>query len=409
MVKRLWASGLLLALGCAAVHAASGQYTYDSLNRLTRAAYVDGTTIVYTYDAAGNRLSQVIASPTVPAPILFVDKPTLSFSSVAGQASAGSQLLVIRNDGGGSMQWSVTSSVPWLSVSPISGTNAGVVTVSASAVGLAAGRFPGSLTIYPSSGAPATIPVTFAVTAAPSNPAIAQGGIVDAAGYRASLARGGIARLLGDSLATATGIASTIPLPRTLGGVRVSVNGVDAPLWMVSLGQINFQVPFETPVGGVVPVVVYRDAAASPPVNVRVELYAPGVFMYESSPGVFDPIITHPNGDLVSAADPAVPSEVVTVWGTGIGDLTVPVQTGAAAPLSPPAESVVKPVVSVGGSPAEVKFSGLAPTAVGLAQFNIKLPDSLPDLASVPLVIQFGDASSQPVNLAVQAGRPTVP
>jgi YD repeat-containing protein len=32
-------------------------YSYDSLNRLTRVVYSDGTIIVYTYDAAGNRLT----------------------------------------------------------------------------------------------------------------------------------------------------------------------------------------------------------------------------------------------------------------------------------------------------------------------------------------------------------------
>ncbi len=34
-------------------------YTYDNLDRLTRAAYTNGTVIAYVYDAAGNRLSTV--------------------------------------------------------------------------------------------------------------------------------------------------------------------------------------------------------------------------------------------------------------------------------------------------------------------------------------------------------------
>ena len=38
-------------------------YTYDNLNRLTHTDYGNGRAIEYTYDAAGNRLSQVVTVP----------------------------------------------------------------------------------------------------------------------------------------------------------------------------------------------------------------------------------------------------------------------------------------------------------------------------------------------------------
>lgn len=40
-------------------------YTYDNLNRLTKADYGNGTTEEYTYDAAGNRLTFVVKAPTI--------------------------------------------------------------------------------------------------------------------------------------------------------------------------------------------------------------------------------------------------------------------------------------------------------------------------------------------------------
>ena len=40
-------------------------YTYDNLNRLTKADYGNGTTEEYTYDAAGNRLTFVVKTPSI--------------------------------------------------------------------------------------------------------------------------------------------------------------------------------------------------------------------------------------------------------------------------------------------------------------------------------------------------------
>lgn len=37
------------------------RYTYDSLNRLTKVVYFDGTTVEYSYDALGNRLSKKVS------------------------------------------------------------------------------------------------------------------------------------------------------------------------------------------------------------------------------------------------------------------------------------------------------------------------------------------------------------
>ncbi len=56
---------LLALVGCFCLSdhgaAAATLYSYDTLNRLTHVTYSDGTTITYTYDATGNRLSQVIS------------------------------------------------------------------------------------------------------------------------------------------------------------------------------------------------------------------------------------------------------------------------------------------------------------------------------------------------------------
>ena len=61
----------LLAIGAFCLNSTPGQSIrndYDSVSRLTRVTYPDGTTITYTYDSAGNRLSRVVANANAGQP-----------------------------------------------------------------------------------------------------------------------------------------------------------------------------------------------------------------------------------------------------------------------------------------------------------------------------------------------------
>ncbi len=53
-------------------------FSFDSINRVTRIDYADGTSISYAYDAAGNRLSLVtqIAPPGDVRPVIQITQPT---------------------------------------------------------------------------------------------------------------------------------------------------------------------------------------------------------------------------------------------------------------------------------------------------------------------------------------------
>lgn len=154
---------LILSLGVPLGNAAGITYAYDPLNRLTRVNYPDGTAIIYTYDSTDNRLLQIISNPAVSQPGIGIDKTALPFSAVSGQ-TASPQTIGVRNIGGGNLEWNAVATAPWLSVTAASGTNSGAFNVIASASGLSAGNYNGSVMILASaSNAPVTIPVTFTV------------------------------------------------------------------------------------------------------------------------------------------------------------------------------------------------------------------------------------------------------
>ena len=204
----------------------------------------------------------------------------------------------------------------------------------------------------------------------PTTPGISGGGIVDAAQFQAVVARGGIGSIFGSELADDIVIAGDVPLPFELGGARVRVDGWEAPLFFVSPSQINFQVPFEADSPGEVGVVVIHNGEESSPEPASMAEFAPAVFI---NPNTGEPIIQrHPDGALITAANPAKPGDVLIIFMTGIGGVRNPPATGAASSASPLARARVTPAVTVGGEGTQVIFAGLAPFFVGLGQVNIQ-------------------------------------
>ncbi len=96
---RLLVCGTFLLLGVA--NAASLAYSYDPLNRLTNAAYSDGSRESYLLDPAGNRLSRITSAATIKVDTATPSVPT----NVVSLAFTNSQLLIGWNrafDTGGS-------------------------------------------------------------------------------------------------------------------------------------------------------------------------------------------------------------------------------------------------------------------------------------------------------------------
>ncbi|MEP7340443.1 MAG: carboxypeptidase regulatory-like domain-containing protein [Acidobacteriota bacterium] len=238
----------------------------------------------------------------------------------------------------------------------------------------------------------------------------AQGGsaaMVNAASYDATVAPGAIAALFGTGMATQTAIASTLPLPKTLGGTTVKINGLDAPLFFVSANQINLQVPSGV-TAGAANIQVFNNgiAAAVATGTATVADAAPGIFTVDSSGknqavALNSDLSANADFDRIPGARPEASGNVVVIYATGIGNTNPLVADGAAAPGNPLAQATSPTTVTIGGIPAEVQFSGLAPGFVGLWQINVVIPATLPTNLNTPFAVSLKGKQSLTTTLAV--------
>lgn len=239
---------------------------------------------------------------------------------------------------------------------------------------------------------------------------------VEAASYSATIAPGEIVALFGTELIAGDGIAvaNTLPLPRSLQATTVYVNGVASPLYFTAKTQINFQIPYSTS-AGMAAVVVLRDDGVASYGSVTVAAAAPALFAADAS-GKGQAAAQ--NSDFSRNGDPATSpqskrarkGDFVVLYGTGAGASFINASTnqpltindGEAASSSPLAATATLPTATVGGKPATVYFSGLAPGFVGLWQLNVQVPAEAPSGASVEVVVSFGGKTANRVTIAVE-------
>lgn len=216
---------------------------------------------------------------------------------------------------------------------------------------------------------------------------------VNAASFQAAapVAPGSLAAINGDSLAPSTVAASILPLPLSLAGVSVTMNGIPAPLLFVSPGQINVQVPYEVPPGSAT-VVVTNNTQPPLPGRLQVAAAAPGIFLYGDHALVWNNETQRWN----TSAAPAPAGGLIVAFGTGQGAVTPAIGTGRGSPLSPLSIPVGRVTATIGGQEARVEWAGMTPQCAGVMQAHIRVPD-LP-AGDYPLVISVdGRPSNAPL------------
>lgn len=241
-------------------------------------------------------------------------------------------------------------------------------------------------------------------------PRIEANGVRNAAGLAAgqAVAPGSHITIIGTGLNETERSTSTARLPITLAGTHVSFDapGVSVPahLWYASPDRVNLQVPWELAGKESALVKVNYLNIKGRLATVRLAEYSPAVFSYtEGWTRLATAQYAKENYRLITPQQPVPAGEVIVVYCNGLGPVNHRPPSGEPTPLEPLATTLATPVVTVGGRPVEVLFSGLTPGEVGLYQLNLRLPDDLP--AGVhPLVVSIGGHFSPPVSLPVAPG-----
>jgi minor extracellular serine protease Vpr len=137
------------------------------------------------------------------------------------------------------------------------------------------------------------------------------------------------------------------------------------------------------------------------PQTVGLAPFAPAIFSTNAE-GSGQGAVLDVSYRLVDSSNPATAgSSVVLIYCTGLGAVTNQPATGAPSPSNPLAWSTT-PTVTIGGVPADVSFSGLAPGFVGLYQVNAQVPAGSATGSAVPVVVSIGGVESNTVTIAVR-------
>ena len=197
-------------------------------------------------------------------------------------------------------------------------------------------------------------------------------------------APGSYISIYGTALSDVFKVSSTPYLPISLAGVSVSfdseANRISVPgrLSFVSAGQVNVQIPWEVQGLTTVSMKVSLGELQTSVIQLPIRNQSPAFFEYTEGSGQRSAAALDVNFRVLGANNPARRGAAVQFYLNGLGAVDNRPASGEVSPSQPLATTRVQPVVTVGGRPAQVIFSGLAPGNVGLYQVNVVVPTDAP-------------------------------
>lgn len=234
--------------------------------------------------------------------------------------------------------------------------------------------------------------------------------IVSAASYVGStLAPEVIVAGFGTNLATATAVATSLPLPTTLNGTSVRVRDASgterpAPLFFVSSTQVNFLIPAGTS-SGAAAVTVIRNNTSAATGTITVASVAPALFSADASgKGLASANALRIGGgggqtyEAVGKFDAAQNKFVPTPIELGPATDQVFLILYATGVRNRSSLGAVR--ATIGGVNAEVSFAGAQGAFAGLDQLNIRIPREVPG-GEMDVVVTVDNKASNAVRINV--------
>jgi uncharacterized protein (TIGR03437 family) len=174
--------------------------------------------------------------------------------------------------------------------------------------------------------------------------------------------------IFGQGIGPATPVVATVAngfYPTTLGGVQVTINGVDMPLLYVSSSQINAVVPMAIASGAGATVRVVNGTSASPAYPVWIVATAAQAF----------PTVLNQDGTVNTPSNPAKSGSMVSIYATGWQSNFPGLADGqVATTMQDTCPCQVTTLNAQNPSNFTVLYGGTAPGFVaGVTQFNVHL------------------------------------
>jgi uncharacterized protein (TIGR03437 family) len=185
--------------------------------------------------------------------------------------------------------------------------------------------------------------------------------------------------------------------PTLVNGVSVNIGTDQGFVAYVSPTQINVQLPSNIPTGGMQQITVTNGTQTSSPYSVMVKptvpgLLAPASFKIGANQYVvaqhLDGTFVLPVGAIPGAtSSPAKPEETIIIFGVGFGDVTPNIPAGEIVTEDNKLSTPI--TMELGKTHADLGYYGLAPTLVGMYQFNVTVP-KIANSDLVPLTFTLG-------------------
>src|SRR5579871_912127 len=253
--------------------------------------------------------------------------------------------------------------------------------------------------------------------------------IVNGATFKAGASGNSFVSLFGSNFGTDNTDGNIFPA-MSFKGLSVLVNGNPIPLYVVvgSPGQINVVLPSELPATGTAQVQVKTANGTSPEFDLTLSPTSVGIFritdpskptrvngavLFSNTAWKVMPLsmakaLGFPDCSTVTTASicgkPAKARDQIEIYVTGLGKATPNgdpngkvLPTGSLAPTDGSVlyKTVETPAVKIGGVPATVSFSGIAPGNNGQYQINVQVPNGVTpgDDVTLEITMQIGRAS----------------